>query len=109
MRDGQLVVSPPQGLFRPNIDRLLSSMANEYGKKVIAVLVSGGGTDGLAGLQAVKDAGGTTIAQDPDMAIQAGLPAAALEVGADDHSLSTGDIFKFVDAALSGGHVDARS
>jgi len=51
------------GLHMP-IDRFLRSLAEECGNRSIGVILSGAGTDGTAGVQAVKAAGGVTFAQD---------------------------------------------
>lgn len=62
------------GRFKPSIDRLLSSAAEAYGERLIAVILSGTGSDGAAGARAVKKTGGTVIIQDPDTATYPGMP-----------------------------------
>lgn len=62
------------GRFKPSIDLLLSSAAEVYGERLIAVILSGTGSDGSAGARAVKKAGGTVIIQDPDTATYPGMP-----------------------------------
>jgi two-component system CheB/CheR fusion protein len=62
------------GRFKPSIDLLLSSAAEVYGERLIAVILSGTGSDGAAGARAVKKAGGTVIIQDPDTATYPGMP-----------------------------------
>lgn len=62
------------GRFRPSIDRLLTSAADVYGERLIAVILSGSGSDGAAGARAVKKVGGTVIIQDPDTATYPGMP-----------------------------------
>ena len=51
-----------------SIDLLLASAAHAYGERVIAVILTGTGSDGTAGAQAVKAAGGTVIIENPDTA-----------------------------------------
>ena len=46
------------------IDRFLRSLAEECGSRAIGVVLSGAGTDGATGIQAIKAAGGVTFAQD---------------------------------------------
>jgi two-component system CheB/CheR fusion protein len=62
------------GRFKPSIDLLLTSAAEVYGERLIAVILSGTGSDGAAGARTVKKAGGTVIIQDPDTATYPGMP-----------------------------------
>ena len=66
---------------RPSVDVLFRSLAQEYGKAGIAVLMTGMGEDGAEGMGAVKHAGGLTIAQDEDSCVVFGMPRAAIERG----------------------------
>jgi two-component system, chemotaxis family, CheB/CheR fusion protein len=59
------------------IDRFLRSLAEECGSKAVGVILSGAGTDGAAGLQAIKEMGGVTFAQDPETAEFPSMPRAA--------------------------------
>lgn len=59
---------------KPSVDLLFSSAAVALGERVIAVILSGSGSDGAAGARAVKKAGGTVIIQDPDTAAFPGMP-----------------------------------
>ncbi|MFX0211186.1 MAG: chemotaxis-specific protein-glutamate methyltransferase CheB, partial [Candidatus Hodarchaeota archaeon] len=59
----QLTEDPPVNYVRPAVDVTLSSVAKVYGKKVIAIILTGMGNDGVAGMKAIKDMKGTTIAQ----------------------------------------------
>src|SRR5262249_8733582 len=70
------------------IDHFFESLAEEQGSRAIAVLLSGSGSDGTAGLRAIKAAGGITFAQNEDTAKFAAMPRNAIQSG-------------FVDAALS--------
>src|ERR1035438_8025854 len=60
------------------IDRFLRSLAEECGSRAIGVILSGAGTDGAAGIQAIKAAGGVTFAQDQYTAKFASMPQAAV-------------------------------
>jgi two-component system CheB/CheR fusion protein len=70
------------------IDHFLRTLAQERGSRAIGVILSGAGTDGAAGLEAVKAAGGTTFAQDPSTAKFDGMPQAAIGRGCVDFVLS---------------------
>ncbi|HEX6504715.1 MAG TPA: chemotaxis response regulator protein-glutamate methylesterase [Terriglobales bacterium] len=66
---------------RPSVDVLFRSVAEEFGTRGIAVLMTGMGEDGAAGLGVVQKAGGMTIAQSEDSCIVFGMPKAAIERG----------------------------
>ncbi|MEE4659983.1 MAG: CheR family methyltransferase, partial [Halieaceae bacterium] len=60
------------------INIFLASAAERYGKKLVAVVLSGTGTDGTRGITAVNAAGGLSLAQSPETAQFDGMPASAL-------------------------------
>jgi two-component system chemotaxis response regulator CheB len=66
---------------RPSADVLFKSLAEEFGPKAIAVLMTGMGDDGAQGMGAVKAAGGLTIAQGEDSCVVYGMPKAAIDRG----------------------------
>ena len=68
--------APAPGPHMP-IDRFLRSLANECGSAAIGVILSGTGSDGSAGIEAIKAAGGVTFAQDQATAEFAAMPRAA--------------------------------
>ena len=63
------------------IDTLFSSVAEAELGSLAGVLLSGAGMDGVAGLKRIKQAGGLTLAQEPDEALQAGMPLSAIASG----------------------------
>ncbi|MCX7655588.1 MAG: chemotaxis response regulator protein-glutamate methylesterase [Treponemataceae bacterium] len=67
---------------RPAVDPLFYSVAQAAGKNALGVLLTGMGKDGAAGLLAMKEAGGHTIAQDEASSIVWGMPRSAVELGA---------------------------
>jgi two-component system chemotaxis response regulator CheB len=69
---------------RPSADRLFQSVADAYGPRAIACVLTGTGQDGASGVRAVKAAGGTVVVEDPDTALFAGMPAAAVDTCAVD-------------------------
>ena len=70
------------GVHCPSGDVLLRSLAEHAGTGAVAVILSGMGSDGAAGLAAVAAAGGETIAQDEATSAIYGMPKAAAEHGA---------------------------
>ena len=76
-----LVDQPRVNGHRPSVDVLFQSVAQEIGAKSIAVLMTGMGDDGAAGMGAIQAAGGITLAQSPDTCIVDSMPRSAIERG----------------------------
>jgi two-component system, chemotaxis family, protein-glutamate methylesterase/glutaminase len=74
-----LTAEPENELHKPSVDVLFNSVAKLYGKRSIGVILTGMGSDGVAGLEAVKNAGGFTIAQDEATSAIFGMPRVAIE------------------------------
>jgi two-component system chemotaxis response regulator CheB len=79
-----LTEEPPVHSVRPAADVTLESVADAVSEPVVAVVLSGMGRDGTAGLQQVAEAGGTTIVQAPDDARLPSMPEAAIQADAAD-------------------------
>jgi two-component system, chemotaxis family, CheB/CheR fusion protein len=60
----------------PSIDRLLATAADVFGERLIGVILSGMGSDGVVGAGEVKSRGGTVIIQNPETAAQPSMPRA---------------------------------
>ncbi|MEL7184079.1 MAG: chemotaxis protein CheB, partial [Pseudomonadota bacterium] len=73
---------------KPSADRLFNTLAQEMGERCVGVVLSGTGSDGSYGVQAIREAGGITIAQDVGTAKYDGMPASAVETGCVDLQLS---------------------
>jgi two-component system CheB/CheR fusion protein len=85
IRDGLVRLEDDHGNRpRPSVDLLLSSAADSYGDRLIAVILTGSGSDGAAGAVDVKKAGGTVIIQNPETARYPSMPM-ALPPTAVDH------------------------
>lgn len=72
-----LSTEDPVGWARPSIDVMFETAAEAFGPRLIAVVLSGTGEDGAAGLAAVERHGGTAIVQAP--AYADGMPRAATQ------------------------------
>jgi two-component system, chemotaxis family, protein-glutamate methylesterase/glutaminase len=73
--------------YAPSIDRLFCSAAALLGPRAAAVVLTGMGQDGRAGVAAVKGAGGLTLAESAESAVVYGMPQAAVEGGHVDEVL----------------------
>jgi two-component system CheB/CheR fusion protein len=87
--DGTLKLVPrgPASAAHMPIDALLKSLA-EQSRQAIGVVLSGMGSDGTLGLQAIEAAGGITFAQEPSTAQNEGMPVSAIAAGVVDFVLS---------------------
>jgi two-component system chemotaxis response regulator CheB len=66
---------------RPSVDVLFRSVAEEFGKDSVGVLMTGMGEDGAQGLGQLKATGAMTIAQNEESCVVYGMPKAAIERG----------------------------
>jgi two-component system CheB/CheR fusion protein len=73
----------PRGLRLP-IDVLFSSLARDQGERAVGVVLSGMGSDGTLGLQAIRSRGGLTLAQSPESAPFDSMPRSAIAAGVVD-------------------------
>jgi two-component system chemotaxis response regulator CheB len=75
------VTQPIDHLHKPSVDVFFHSCAQHAGKNAVAALLTGMGDDGAAGLKAIRDAAGSTVAEDESTCVVFGMPARAIELG----------------------------
>ena len=93
MTDGHLRLAPRKiGGPARSIDVFFRSIADVHGSHSIGVVLSGTGSDGASGIEAIKAAGGITFAQDPESATQDGMPRAAAATGCVDFVMPPAEI-----------------
>ena len=119
LRDGQIVVAPgdahmiavalpngraatrlsqapvPNGNM-PSVDPMFASLADCFGPRLLAIVLSGMGRDGLEGAAKVRAAGGTVIVQDEASSVVWGMPGAVVAAGLADAVLPPEGIGAFI-------------
>lgn len=98
----QLVHSQLVHFSRPSIDLLFESVAGMYGARSIGVILSGSNRDGATGIRAIREAGGTTIAQEPVTAGFRQMPEAAIETGCVDFVAPVEEVGKLLNRLCNG-------
>lgn len=133
LKPGQVSICPPRRLLevlpegacalrqmedghrlRP-IDFFLTALADSYGPRSMAVVLTGMGRDATAGCQALSQAGGTVLVQSPQSAQFPAMPAAVADSGAADLVLPLPEIGPVIADITTGkptasaGQEEARS
>jgi two-component system chemotaxis response regulator CheB len=80
VEEGHLALSTdaPVRFARPSIDVLFESVADEYGRRAVGIVLTGANQDGAHGLALIKDRGGVAIVQDPETSERRAMPDAAI-------------------------------
>ena len=84
---------PPIHFLKPAVDKLFISASELFGKRLIAILLTGMGRDGESGCASVKEKGGYTICEDESSCVVYGMPRAAIESG---HALAVKTLAEIV-------------
>ena len=97
VREGVLHLSEQQsrrvhGAISFPINIFFHSLADSYAEQAVGIVLSGTGSDGTQGLQAIKEAGGTVLVQDPDTAEFNGMPQSAIATGIVDRVLPAAEL-----------------
>jgi two-component system chemotaxis response regulator CheB len=104
-RDGGVLVlglneQPPENGCRPSADVLFRSAAAVFQGGVAAIVLTGMGRDGTAGLGAIKRAGGYAFVQDEATSVVWGMPGSAVEAGLVDEILPLDEIAAAVESLM---------
>jgi two-component system chemotaxis response regulator CheB len=94
---------PPENFCRPAVDPMLRSVSAAYGRKVVTVILTGMGSDGLKGGNVIVDNGGIVIAQDEASSVVWGMPGAVAQAGICSAVLPLEDIAPYVVKTAAGG------
>ena len=87
--EGRLYLTEKEKIKGPHltINTFFKSLADDYGKKVIGIVLSGLGSDGTEGIKAIKKAGGMVIARNPETTEFGSMPSNAIATGLVDFVL----------------------
>ena len=83
---------PPENSCRPAADVLFRSAAKVYGGGLLGVVLTGMGSDGLKGCQAIRERGGHLLVQDEASSVVWGMPGAVVHAGLADTVLPLNEI-----------------
>lgn len=105
----ELNQSPPVNHHRPSVEVLFRSVAQNAGKNVIGVMLTGMGKDGAIGMLEMRQAGAYNFAQDEATCVVFGMPREAIAVGAVDEVVPIQDMAqKVLQRLISSGGMGNR-
>ncbi len=89
IQDNKLYLTDKEKVKSPHltINAFFNSLAEDYGKKAIGIVLSGLGSDGTEGIRSIKKAGGMVIARDPETSEFGSMPSHAIATGLVDFVL----------------------
>jgi two-component system chemotaxis response regulator CheB len=93
---------PPENFCRPAVDPMMRSLKTVYNNRVLAVILTGMGQDGLKGCRELVDAGSTILAQDEASSVVWGMPGAVATNGLCSAILPLDQLAKVIAKTLEG-------
>ncbi len=106
-KDGKVLIKltdePPENFCRPAVDPLFRSAGKIFGERILAVILTGMGHDGLKGARAITKDGATVLAQDEATSVVWGMPGAVATAGLCTEVLPISDIGPAASRRLEGG------
>ena len=103
-----LTQGPLENHCRPAVDVLFRSAAAVYGSGVLALVLTGMGSDGMAGCRVIREQGGAVLAQDQASSTVWGMPGAVANTGLANKVLSLNDIAPEILRLTGRTHSEAR-
>lgn len=103
-RSGSVVVGYQRhasSQHNPSIDQLFQSAADLFGKRALGVLLSGSGTDGIQGMEAIHQRGGATVIQDSQSALMWGAAGEVARRNIAQHVVPVEQLGGFLVSCLS--------
>ncbi|MGB6295109.1 MAG: chemotaxis protein CheB [Rivularia sp. (in: cyanobacteria)] len=96
VKNGQLRLQKRNRSFDYPVNKFFQSAAQEWGEKVVGIVLSGTGNDGTEGLRKISEAGGIGLVQSPETAQFNSMPSSAIPSGLVDEILSPQDLARTV-------------
>ena len=87
-----LDLRPLETAHRPSVDVLFRSAAETYGARVLGVVMTGMGNDGMVGAAHIQAKGGRVLTEDESSCVVYGMPRAVVEAGVGDRVATLGDM-----------------
>jgi two-component system, chemotaxis family, protein-glutamate methylesterase/glutaminase len=97
-----LTQGPPENFCRPAVDPLFRSAVEAYKGAVLAVVLTGMGSDGKLGAARIREAGGTVVVQDQATSVVWGMPGAVASAGLADEILPLDRVAETIVRRLTG-------
>lgn len=90
----EVIVSeqPLEALYKPSVNVLMESAGRSLGRKVLGVMLTGMGSDGVEGAKVLKECGGKLIAQSEKTCVVYGMPKAVVDAGLADEIVDKDDL-----------------
>jgi two-component system chemotaxis response regulator CheB len=104
----RIVASRSDDKYTPSVDRLFETAAKEVGTGLLAVVLTGMGDDGRAGVAAVSQSGGEVIAESEATAVVFGMPQQAIRTGVVGRVLPLGEIAAAIESGRNERSRSAR-
>jgi two-component system chemotaxis response regulator CheB len=96
----RLAPRSPEDKYAPSVDRMFESAAKNFGQDLLAIVLTGMGDDGRRGVRAVREGGGTVIAESEETAVIFGMPQQAIRTGSVDAVLPLAEIAPAIQVGL---------
>lgn len=96
---------PPENFCRPAVDPMLRSLSDYYGERLMVMILTGMGQDGMAGAQYAREKGAFVLIQDEASSVVWGMPGAVYRSGAYDAMLPKEQIPDFLAQIFVGGRI----
>ena len=93
---------PPENSCRPAVDPMLRSLSRVFGDRVLVVILTGMGVDGMKGCESIVDGGGVVLAQDMATSVVWGMPGAVANAGLAHSVLPIGEIGPAIERIAKG-------